>query len=215
MAATVPDRSAGRPAATSARSVNDGPPLPLIVLSVLNMAWQGPEPKVPSRGAVVGDDSSGAVTVRFPVGRAADAGWDEPNVCIGSDPSRSTAARCGLMPICLLRSGRCAAGRVWSRWCGDDPVPGGARPGRLMAAIDDLTELVERAAAAERIALASKWKDRPEVEKTARRVRGNAEVQRTELATVVGTGKLSPRWAALSGDYVQLGAMQELSGDSP
>ena len=47
-----------------------------------------------------------------------------------------------------------------------------------MPAVDDLTELVEKAAAAERIALASKWKERPDVEKMVRRVRKNAERQR-------------------------------------
>ncbi len=80
-----------------------------------------------------------------------------------------------------------------------------------MAAIDDLTELVERAAAAERTALASKWKDRPEVEKTANRVRRNAVVQRTELAGATGLRQLSPRWVALCQDYLELGAVHELS----
>jgi hypothetical protein len=42
-----------------------------------------------------------------------------------------------------------------------------------MAAIDNLTELVERAAVAEKVALSSKWKERPEVAKMiARCVRG-------------------------------------------
>ena len=50
-----------------------------------------------------------------------------------------------------------------------------------MAAVDDLTELVERAAAAERTALASKWKERADVEKMVRNVRKNAENQRAEL----------------------------------
>ena len=80
-----------------------------------------------------------------------------------------------------------------------------------MAAIDDLTELVERAAAAERTALASKWKDRPEVEKTATRVRGNAQLQRAELAGDTGLRQLSPRWDALRRSYLELGAVQELS----
>ena len=44
-----------------------------------------------------------------------------------------------------------------------------------MPAVDDLTELVENAAAAERIVLSSKWKDRPDVEKMVRRVRKNAD----------------------------------------
>jgi len=40
-----------------------------------------------------------------------------------------------------------------------------------MSAIDDLVDLVERAGAAERAALASKWKDRADVEALSRRVR--------------------------------------------
>ena len=47
-----------------------------------------------------------------------------------------------------------------------------------MAAIDDLTELVERAAAAEKSALASKWKDEPDVQSLIRRSRTAAEEQR-------------------------------------
>ena len=50
-----------------------------------------------------------------------------------------------------------------------------------MAAIDDLTELVERAAAAERSALAAKWKDRGDVAATVRRVRKAAEDQREAI----------------------------------
>src|SRR3954452_2649923 len=40
-----------------------------------------------------------------------------------------------------------------------------------MSAIEDLTELVERAGAAERAALASKWKERSDVEALQRKVR--------------------------------------------
>ena len=65
-----------------------------------------------------------------------------------------------------------------------------------MAAIDDLTELVERAAAAERSALAAKWKDRGDVEATVRRVRKAAEDQREAIRLDGrGTERLSPRWA--------------------
>ena len=46
-----------------------------------------------------------------------------------------------------------------------------------MAAVDDLTELVERAAAAEKTALASKWKDQAEVEALIGRARRAAEQQ--------------------------------------
>jgi hypothetical protein len=40
-----------------------------------------------------------------------------------------------------------------------------------MAAVDDLTELVERAAAAEKSALASKWKEQSDVKALIRRTR--------------------------------------------
>jgi hypothetical protein len=40
-----------------------------------------------------------------------------------------------------------------------------------MAAVDDLTELVERAAAAEKSALASKWKDEADVQALISRAR--------------------------------------------
>src|ERR1700712_4125713 len=48
----------------------------------------------------------------------------------------------------------------------------------LVAAIDDLTELVEASAAAERFALASKWKERSDVETMATRMRKRAEEHR-------------------------------------
>lgn len=47
-----------------------------------------------------------------------------------------------------------------------------------MSAVDDLTELVERAGAAEREALASKWKDRADVESLRRHVRRVLDEQR-------------------------------------
>jgi hypothetical protein len=40
-----------------------------------------------------------------------------------------------------------------------------------MAAVDDLTELVKRAATAEKSALASKWKDESDVQRLIRRTR--------------------------------------------
>ena len=46
-----------------------------------------------------------------------------------------------------------------------------------MAAIDDLTELVERAAVAEKTALSSKWKDESDVQELIRRTRKAAEEQ--------------------------------------
>jgi len=65
-----------------------------------------------------------------------------------------------------------------------------------MAAVDDLSELVERAAAAERAALASKWKDRSDVEAVSRRVRRAIIDQNDELRHAPGTGAhtMSDRW---------------------
>lgn len=81
-----------------------------------------------------------------------------------------------------------------------------------MAAIDDLTELVERAAAAERSALAAKWKDRADVAGTVRRVRKAAEEQRAGIRLDNrGTDRLSPRWAELRQNYLDLGAQPEIA----
>ena len=65
-----------------------------------------------------------------------------------------------------------------------------------MAAVDDLSELVERAAAAERAALASKWKDRSDVEAVSRRVRRAIINQNDELRRAPGTQAdvMSDRW---------------------
>jgi len=84
-----------------------------------------------------------------------------------------------------------------------------------MAAVDDLTELVERAAAAERTALASKWKERADVEKMVRNVQKNAETQRTELGQHSDAGRLSSRWVALRQDYLDQGAQQDLPEREP
>ena len=51
-----------------------------------------------------------------------------------------------------------------------------------MAAVDDLTELVERAAAAEKTVLTSKWKDEPDVQALIRKTRKAAEEQRQEVS---------------------------------
>lgn len=81
-----------------------------------------------------------------------------------------------------------------------------------MAAIDDLTELVERAAAAERSALAAKWKDRSDVDATIRRVRKAADEQREAIRLDHrGTDRLSPRWAELRQTYLDLGAQAEVA----
>jgi hypothetical protein len=84
-----------------------------------------------------------------------------------------------------------------------------------MAAVDDLTELVERAAVAERTALASKWKERADVEKMVRNVQKNAESQRGELDQQTDALLLSSRWVALRQDYLDQGAQQDLPDHEP
>lgn len=79
-----------------------------------------------------------------------------------------------------------------------------------MAAIDDLTELVENAAAAERTALASKWKERPDVEKMVRRVGKKADTMRADLQEFTDSAQLSSRWVALRQDYLDLGPQESL-----
>ena len=81
-----------------------------------------------------------------------------------------------------------------------------------MAAIDDLTELVERAAAAEKSALASKWKDEPDVQSLIRRSRKAAEEQRQAVRLDTDPDRLSPRWAGLRQNYLDLGAQPALPG---
>jgi hypothetical protein len=84
-----------------------------------------------------------------------------------------------------------------------------------MAAVDDLTELVERAAAAERSGLASKWKDEPDVESLIRRARTAAEEQRQAVRLDTDPDQLSPRWAGLRQRYLDLGAQPALPGQEP
>ena len=81
-----------------------------------------------------------------------------------------------------------------------------------MAAIDDLTELVERAAAAEKSALASKWKDESDVQSLIRRTRKAAEEQRQAVRLDTDPHRLSPRWASLQQNYLDLGAQPALPG---
>ena len=81
-----------------------------------------------------------------------------------------------------------------------------------MAAIDDLTELVERAAAAEKVAVSSKWKERPDVAKMITRVRSTAQEQRDELTKDTDPLQLSSRWVSLRQDYLNLGAQEALPG---
>jgi hypothetical protein len=84
-----------------------------------------------------------------------------------------------------------------------------------MAAVDDLTELVERAAAAEKSALASKWKDEPDVQALIRRTRTAAEEQRRAVGLDTDPDRLSPRWAGLRQNYLDLGAQPALPGQEP
>ena len=84
-----------------------------------------------------------------------------------------------------------------------------------MAAIDDLTELVERAAAAEKSALASKWKDEPDVQSLIRRTRTAAEEQRQAVRLDTDPARLSSRWAGLRQNYLDLGAQPALPGQEP
>ena len=81
-----------------------------------------------------------------------------------------------------------------------------------MAAIDNLTELVERAAVAEKVALSSKWKDRPEVAKMITRVRKGAQEQRDELNQDTDPLLLSSRWVSLRQNYLDLGEQESLPG---
>ena len=84
-----------------------------------------------------------------------------------------------------------------------------------MAAVDDLTELVERAAAAEKSALASKWKEESDVQSLIRRSRAAAEEQRQAVSLDTDPDRLSPRWAGLRQNYLDLGAQPALPGQEP
>ena len=84
-----------------------------------------------------------------------------------------------------------------------------------MAAVDDLTELVERAAAAEKSALASKWKAQSDVQVFIRKARTAAEEQRHAASLDTDPDRLSPRWAALQQKYLDLGAQPALPGQEP
>ena len=84
-----------------------------------------------------------------------------------------------------------------------------------MAAIDDLTELVERAAVAEKAALSSKWKEESDVQRLIRRTRKAAEEQRQAVRLDTDPHRLSPRWANLQQNYLDLGAQPALPGEEP
>ena len=84
-----------------------------------------------------------------------------------------------------------------------------------MAAMDDLTELVERAAVAEKTALSSKWKEESDVQGLIRRTRKAAEEQRQAVRLDTDPHRLSPRWASLQQNYLDLGAQPALPGQEP
>ena len=81
-----------------------------------------------------------------------------------------------------------------------------------MASIDDLTELVERAAVVEKTALSSKWKDESDVQGLIRKTRKAAEEQRQAVRLDIEPDQLSPRWARLQHNYLDLEALPELPG---
>jgi hypothetical protein len=84
-----------------------------------------------------------------------------------------------------------------------------------MAAMDDLTELVERAAVVEKTALSSKWKEEADVEGLIRKTRKVAEEQRQAVRLDTDPTRLSPRWARLQQNYLDLGAQPALPGQEP
>ena len=73
-----------------------------------------------------------------------------------------------------------------------------------MSAIDDLTELVERVGAAERAALASKWKERGDVEALSRKVRRAIDEQR-DLERRSGGAAPTGRQARLRVAFLDVG----------
>jgi len=84
-----------------------------------------------------------------------------------------------------------------------------------MASIEDLTELVERAAVVEKTALSSKWKDESDVQGLIRRTRKAAEEQRQAVRLDIEPDQLSPRWARLQHNYLDLEALPALPGQQP
>jgi hypothetical protein len=84
-----------------------------------------------------------------------------------------------------------------------------------MAAIDDLTELVERAAVVEKTALSSKWKEESDVQGLIRKTGKAAEEQRQAVRLDTDPDRLSPRWARLQQNYLDLGELPALPGQEP
>ena len=79
-----------------------------------------------------------------------------------------------------------------------------------MAAIENLTELVEASAAAERYALAAKWKERSDVETMVGRMRKRAADQLDTLGRDTDPLQLSSRWVSLRQEYLTLGPQESL-----
>lgn len=85
-----------------------------------------------------------------------------------------------------------------------------------MSAVDDLVELVERAGAAERAALASKWKDRGDVEDMIRLVQRRIDEQRDVEQRTGHVAALTGRWARLRAVFLAGDAGPSGNGsDSP
>ena len=86
-----------------------------------------------------------------------------------------------------------------------------------MSAVDDLTELVERAGAAERAALASKWKERSDVEALQRKVRHAIEEQRGLERQASSGIALTGRWARLRENLLvdDVGVSAGMGHDAP
>ena len=79
-----------------------------------------------------------------------------------------------------------------------------------MSAVEDLTELVERAGAAERAALASRWKEREDVDALRRRVE-NAITEQHDLERLSSAPPLSDRRARLRDAFLDEGLRSEPS----
>ena len=77
-----------------------------------------------------------------------------------------------------------------------------------MSAVEDLTELVERAGAAERAALASRWKEREDVDALRRRVE-NAITEQHDLERLSSAPPLSDRRARLRDAFLDEGLRSE------
>ncbi|MET7991988.1 hypothetical protein ABZU76_13840 [Amycolatopsis sp. NPDC005232] len=71
-----------------------------------------------------------------------------------------------------------------------------------MAAVDDLVELVQRAAAAEKNAMAAKWKGEDDVRRMIGKACAASEEQRREMHRDVDPARLSPEWARLRQTHV-------------